>query len=213
MQEMNIEKGFKFPAEERTPTKAILTLDEAFMLDERINSIEDLVEVTQKMNERASYDPEKQENSVIIAGQKFKRSEVEGWLVNQEFDNLEEDGRNSPDASLEADMKDYTVTRYIGLPDLVTTLQGAGMSLQDLSGEGLLEVLWDFGLNTKDYKVQEFTDTYRAMNGKAVSGLRFLCQERMDDEWLKSGMASFEAQVEAKGDASLQRELEMIGKR
>jgi hypothetical protein len=215
MRDMNIEKDFKFERQAGL-TADLLTLDEAFALDPFIHTIEDLASITSKMNSRdvlSKGASGEKENAVIVAGQRFKRGEVEMWLVGQDFDNNEEDGQNSPDSELERDMQSFTVTRYVSLGDLVSTLKGAGMTLQDLDGEGLLEVLWYLGLNTKDYKVKEFTDTHRDAKDKAVTGLRFLSQERMDKEWLGGNMASFEAKVAAAGDESLERELASIGRR
>ena len=210
---MNIKQDWGFSPEEVDTQETLpLTLDEAFHLDERINSIEDLVEVTQKMNDRVAYG-EKPESYVIIAGHKFKRAEVELWMVDQEFVNPDSDGQNSPDSELEDEMKAYKVTKYVSLPDLVSTLKGAGMDGSKLSGDDLLEVLWLLGLDTKDYKVIERVDTHRTSDNKAVTCLRYICSERMDKEWLESGMATFEAKLEASGDASLNREIASIGRR
>lgn len=216
MRDMNIEKDFQFDKEAGEAAKPLLTLDQAFELDPLINSIEELATITSKMNKRdiSSHGVAgEKENAVIIAGQRFSRGAVEMWLVGQEFENNDEDGQNSPDAELERDMQAFTVTRYISLGDLVSVLKSAGMTLQSLSGDGLLEVLWELGLNTKEYKVKELTDNHRDHNDKAVWGLRFLSQERFDDAWLNSGMASFEAKVAAVGDESLERELASIGRR
>jgi hypothetical protein len=215
MKDMNIGKDFQFAKEQEDIGKTELTLDEAFAADPVIHTIEQLAHITSKMSKRnvaTQGAAGEKENAVIVAGQRFSRAAVEMWLVDQEFDNNDEDGQNSPDAELERDMQTFTVTRYISLGDLVSTLKSAGMTLQDLSGADLMDVLWELGLNTKEYKVKELTDNHRDYNDKAVWGLRFLSQERFDDVWLNSGRASFEAKVAAAGDESLERELASIGR-
>lgn len=45
-----------------------------------------------------------------------------------------------------------------------------------------------------------------------VMGTIVIFEERTDEEWIKSGLASFDAEVRAKGDTSLEKEVESMSR-
>ena len=84
---------------------------------------------------------------------------------------------------------------------------------------GLEEVLYQIGFDKNHwigetnnfYEVMECT--HRTRTGKVVTGKRYVSVERLDDEWLNSGLASSEAKDAARADLSYLKEIKAISKR
>lgn len=84
---------------------------------------------------------------------------------------------------------------------------------------GLEEVLYQIGFDKNHwigetnnfYEVMECT--HRTRTGKVVTGKRYMSVERLDDEWLNSGLASSEAKDVARADLSYLKEIKSISKR
>lgn len=84
---------------------------------------------------------------------------------------------------------------------------------------GLEEVLYQIGFDKNHwigetnnfYEVMECT--HRTRTGKVVTGKRYMSVERLDDEWLNSGLASSEAKDAARADLSYLEEIKSISKR
>ena len=84
---------------------------------------------------------------------------------------------------------------------------------------GLEEVLYQIGFDKNHwigetnnfYEVMECT--HRTRTGKVVTGKRYVSVERLDDEWLNSGLASSEAKDVARADLSYLKEIKAISKR
>lgn len=84
---------------------------------------------------------------------------------------------------------------------------------------GLEEVLYQIGFDKNHwigetnnfYEVMECT--HRTRTGKVVTGKRYMSVERLDDEWLNSGLASSEAKDAARADLSYLKEIKAISKR
>lgn len=77
-----------------------------------------------------------------------------------------------------------------------------------LSGDkkALKEALFTLGLNVKNEPYYE-EECYHRPATKADKapwyGIRYVCSERVDDEWINSGYASMEAIIESSDDLSL----------
>ena len=84
---------------------------------------------------------------------------------------------------------------------------------------GLEEVLYQIGFDKNHwigetnnfYEVMECT--HRTRTGKVVTGKRYMSVERLDDEWLNSGLASSEAKDASRADLSYLKEIKAISKR
>ena len=72
--------------------------------------------------------------------------------------------------------------------------------------EAIKRVLHQNGLDTdKDYELVQVV--HRNLRNQVVNGQRYEGEERLDDEWIKSGYASLEARIEAVDDPHLRRTL------
>lgn len=84
---------------------------------------------------------------------------------------------------------------------------------------GLEEVLYQIGFDKNHwigetnnfYEVMECT--HRTRTGKVVTGKRYMSVERLDDEWLNSGLASSEAKDASRADLSYLKQIKEISKR
>lgn len=84
---------------------------------------------------------------------------------------------------------------------------------------GLEEVLYQIGFDKNHwigetnnfYEVMECT--HRTRTGKVVTGKRYVSVERLDDEWLNSGIASDEAKDASRADLSYLKQIKEISKR
>lgn len=84
---------------------------------------------------------------------------------------------------------------------------------------GLEEVLYQIGFD-KNHWIGETNNfyeviecTHRTRTGKVVTGKRYMSVERLDNEWLNSGLASSEAKDAARADLSYLKEIKAISKR
>ncbi len=68
--------------------------------------------------------------------------------------------------------------------------------------EAVKKFLYHNGMNTeKEFELVR--STHRNLRNQVVNGERFEGQERLDEQWIKSGCASLEAQIEAVEDDNL----------
>ena len=68
------------------------------------------------------------------------------------------------------------------------------------------QLLYKLGVDTA-LPIEVLNCSYRSLTGKAVEGNLFLCSERLDSEWIKSGHASTEAFLAAGNDPTLAKEV------
>lgn len=71
------------------------------------------------------------------------------------------------------------------------------------------QLLYKLGVDTA-FPIEMLNCSYRSLTGKAVEGNLFLCSERLDSEWIKSGHASTEAFLAASNDPTLSKEVAMM---
>ena len=83
---------------------------------------------------------------------------------------------------------------------------------------GLEEVLYQIGFD-KEHWVGETDNFYEIMecthktrSGKVVEGKRYSAYERLDSDWLNSGLASEEAKMMARRDRSYLQEIRNLSK-
>lgn len=75
------------------------------------------------------------------------------------------------------------------------------------------EVLFENGMDVNHPEgVDEVVCTHRNLQGKVVNCIRYESFERLDDKWLKSGAASWDAKVAACSDSSMRVELRVMGR-
>lgn len=68
------------------------------------------------------------------------------------------------------------------------------------------QLLYKLGVDTS-FPIEVLNCSYRSLTGKAVEGNLFLCSERLDSEWIKSGAASIEAFIASSNDPTLAKEV------
>ena len=68
------------------------------------------------------------------------------------------------------------------------------------------QLLYKLGVDTS-FPIEVVVCNYRSLTGKAVEGNLFLCSERLDSEWIKSGAASTEAFLASSNDPTLSKEI------
>ena len=73
------------------------------------------------------------------------------------------------------------------------------------------QLLYKLGVDTS-FPIEVVVCNYRSLTGKAVEGNLFLCSERLDSEWIKSGAASTEAFLAAGNDPTLAKEVATMNK-
>lgn len=82
----------------------------------------------------------------------------------------------------------------------------------DGTEKNLIEMLYKLGCDvSKPY--EKSTVIHRNLRGQVVEGLYYLCEERLDRNWVKSGHASIEAIYASTGDNSLVKDLTQMSKR
>lgn len=79
--------------------------------------------------------------------------------------------------------------------------------------KALDKILWDNGLDVNSGYEKPRYCTHRNLLGEIVTCERYEGVERLDDEWIATGAASFDAQVYARGDDSLVEELRSLDPR
>ena len=68
------------------------------------------------------------------------------------------------------------------------------------------QLLYKLGVDTA-FPIEVLNCSYRSLTGKAVEGNLFLCSERLDSDWIKSGHASTEAFLASSNDPTLAKEV------
>lgn len=68
------------------------------------------------------------------------------------------------------------------------------------------QLLYKLGVDTA-LPIEVLNCSYRSLTGKAVEGNLFLCSERLDRDWVKSGHASLEAFIASSNDPTLGKEI------
>lgn len=98
-------------------------------------------------------------------------------------------------------MTDYNLS----VSDLVL-VNGFKESYAEADQEAIKRVLYQNGLDTsKDYELVQVI--HRNLRNQVVNGQRYEGEERLDDEWIKSGYASIEACIAAVDDPHLRSTL------
>lgn len=75
--------------------------------------------------------------------------------------------------------------------------------------QAIEKILFENGLDVEEHYTLEFSQ-HRNLQGQIVSCERYVGEERQDTQWLKSGAASWEAQVES-CDLGLRIQLKTMG--
>lgn len=90
---------------------------------------------------------------------------------------------------------------------LLDICKGGGCA--NLPFEMLLEIAYNHGLDIKDgYEIQK--GLHRNLRSQVIDCEYIIANERLDDEWIKSGNASMEAIMASSKDASMIREMKHI---
>lgn len=100
----------------------------------------------------------------------------------------------------------YTVVKYVSMYDI----KRANIDWGSLSEDSKLSTLWSVGLDVKKYRYITSKDLHVTMEGLRKECVRFICEERSDKEWIKTGLASEGAYLKYKADPSLSRELHKL---
>ncbi len=100
----------------------------------------------------------------------------------------------------------FTVTKHISMYDI----KRAGINWRSLSNEEKASLLWEAGLDVKNYRYITSKDTHVTMEGKRQECIRFICQERCDKAWINTGLNSDDAYLMFKNDPSLTREIKRM---
>lgn len=92
------------------------------------------------------------------------------------------------------------ISRNISESDLVTFKEYDGsITIRN-------QLLYKLGVDTSLH-IEMIECQHRNLQGKVVEGKLFMCFERLDWEWVKSGNASLEAFVAYGGDETMAREV------
>ena len=73
------------------------------------------------------------------------------------------------------------------------------------------KILYKLGVDTS-LPIETLECQHRNLQGKVHDGVLFLCFERLDREWCKSGFASLEAFLYCGGDDTMAREINEMNK-
>lgn len=95
----------------------------------------------------------------------------------------EENNNNTNEELIEEAKSVYTIRYVVGAEDLFK----AGINnVNELSRENLSKVLWNFGLDTKNFNFETKTGLYVNIFGVRKEGLHYVCSERTDNEWCQA---------------------------
>lgn len=96
-----------------------------------------------------------------------------------------------------------------------------GLEFEKLDNNNKDKLLWEIGFNVKQcgeklsdntcYKVVYVTDLHRTGYNKEHYGLRAIGSERVDSEWLRSGVASNAAKLYS-DDSELRKDIKLMSK-
>lgn len=89
----------------------------------------------------------------------------------------------------------------------------AKKAIEDNNEKAFREVLFEWGIDTDDsYTVESYEHRPLENNPLVFNGPLVQGSERLDDGWLNSGYATWEARVEGIRDGSLRAELKEMGR-
>ena len=100
----------------------------------------------------------------------------------------------------------FSLVRYLSMYDV----KRSGIEWRDLTQKEKDDSLYSVGLDVSNYRYITHLDTHVTMEGYRKTCVRFLAQERTDDEWIASGYASQEAELTHRGDPSFSREIQAM---
>lgn len=88
---------------------------------------------------------------------------------------------------------------YVSMSEIVKVKPEITYDWIEQNPEGLREILWDIGMDTKNYPFETQPDIqHRNRFNEVVQCHRFVGNERLDKQWLISGYASIAAKDKAK---------------
>lgn len=97
----------------------------------------------------------------------------------------------------------YSLVRYLSMSDV----KDGGLVWRDMTQKEKDDSLYAVGLDVKNFRYITHLDTHITFKGKPFNGVRFICNERLDTDWIQSGYASQEAELTFRGDPSFSREI------
>lgn len=104
------------------------------------------------------------------------------------------------------------VTRNISFYLLMKD-ERAKKAIEENNEEEFKKVLFDWGIDVDDhYTIESLEHRPIPSEPTVFNGPIVMGSERLDDAWLKSGYASWEARLESIQDAALRTELKVMGK-
>ena len=103
-------------------------------------------------------------------------------------------------------MTNIKVPKILSMSDVARLDICKGGACSELPFDKLLEIAYTHGLDTKKgYKVRK--GLHRNLLKESVNCEYLVAEERLDDEWIKSGYATIEAIIATTSDKSLKNEL------
>ncbi len=103
-------------------------------------------------------------------------------------------------------VSEFNLPSRLSLSDVARLDVCEGGKCSNLPFSQLLDIAYQHGLNVKKhYKIEK--GLHRTLQGDIVNGEYIIAEERIDDEWIKSGNASIEATIASSKDRSLRKEL------
>lgn len=100
----------------------------------------------------------------------------------------------------------FTVTKYISMYDI----KRAEVDWSKLSQKDKGDLLWNAGLDVKNYRYVTNKDEHVTIEGLRKDCVRFICEERSDKAWIETGLASGDAYLKHKKDPSLTRMIKQM---
>lgn len=93
--------------------------------------------------------------------------------------------------------------KYISLSEIQKVQPKFTSKYIEDNKDEFLQVLHNLGCDTKEYVMVQHDIQHRNIFNEIVTCDRYVCDERIDDEWLNSGYASIEARDKAIGSKIL----------
>lgn len=106
-------------------------------------------------------------------------------------------------------ISEFNLPSRLSMSDIAMLDICKGGKCENLPFSQLLDIAYQHGLNVKKhYKIEK--GLHRTLQGKVIDGEYIIAEERLDDEWIKSGHASLEATIASSKDMSLRKQLNTL---
>lgn len=100
-------------------------------------------------------------------------------------------------------MLNIIAVEYISLSELETALPSITKEWIDNNHEEFKQMLFELGLDCFNYPVTEQHNTHRNRFGNVNTTYRWVCNSRLDEEWVNSPYSSYEAKAKSKNNKLL----------